>query len=197
MVRWIRVGLVLLAAGLAWFLFARAKPAPKAPVPKSVSALSSAGAKMHTGQLDRDSQDRGGSALPVPVRMSANSLESGGVQPKATSLSLRDRFIAASSPAGESRHVDVVRDVVNALLPNDSTTKVQGLECRSDLCLLKIGGDDKNAVMKLVDSLQDERGFYGKAESIMLSRDAESILIYLQFAQDEDPSETASDDEEG
>lgn len=126
------------------------------------------------------------SSPPAPIRMRSDGGVAGTeVAPQASAVSLADAFAKeapAKSPPQERLNMirEVVADVVGA---KDSKAEIHGLECRERHCLLKISGDDANDLLSVVDALQDERGFLGRAQSLMMSRDAESIHLYLRFPE--------------
>ena len=100
-------------------------------------------------------------------------------------MSLAEAYASeAPNAAAATERTEMIRDVVDDLVRKDvGDAKIRALECRARHCLLRISGDDSKGVTALVDALQDERGFLGKAESLMMSRDQESIHIYLRFAE--------------
>jgi len=185
MLRILGFAAVLAAAVVAWLLIGGSDEASKSQSPVgSTSAVA----------RDTDTQDKtsaksnpSGATLPVPVRMRSDSPDNPdkGVAPVASTESLAEAF------AGEeidkelaAKRSALIRTVVEEVLrENPGGATLGGLECRTLHCLLKISGDDQKGVTSLVDSLQDERGFLGKAESLMMSRDGDEIHMYVRFAE--------------
>ncbi len=128
-----------------------------------------------------DVQDEGTETLPPPRRMTVEEDK----DKAATTASLSEAFATEDTDeASAKEHAEMIRTVVGALLPEDSeAAKMQELECRNQHCMITIGGEDSKSVATLVSALQDERGFAGKAESLMMSRDGELIKVYLRFAE--------------
>jgi hypothetical protein len=60
---------------------------------------------------------------------------------------------------------DLLREVRGA---DTAAVDVTAIECRSRRCQLTIAGADAGRFQALVEALQDDRGFYGDAEQIML-----------------------------
>lgn len=116
--------------------------------------------------------------------MTAKDPQPAPVGPKASAVSLSEAFAGEAPAPGETERTRMIRGVVDDLVSNQvGDAEIGGLECRTRHCLLKIKGGESKGVVALVDALQDERGFLGKAESLMMSRDEESIHIYLRFAE--------------
>lgn len=182
MVRLLAVGFVLAVLAAAWIYFG-----------------SSEGERSNSGTLDQsvkgDTSSRSapgtarqaqppGARLPAPVRMTAKNAPP-AVPPEATTMSLAQAFASeAPSAVASTERTEMIRGVVEGLVTKKvGDARISALECRTRHCLLRISGDDSKGVVALVDALQDERGFLGKAESLMMGRDEESIHIYLRFAE--------------
>ncbi len=121
---------------------------------------------------------------PTPVRMRAAPRTTGIVAPIASADSLADAYQNEPRDAEKARiHDALIREVVEGLAESKvGTAHIEALDCRSRHCRLQLASDDEDGLAKLVDALGDERGFLGRAESMMLSRQDDDILYYLRFA---------------
>jgi len=72
------------------------------------------------------------------------------------------------------------------------TVAVPHVECREDSCRMLITGTDQRAFQSFVESLQDERGFYGDAKLLALDgygstvdkdtgRERQQVRVHLQY----------------
>ncbi len=70
---------------------------------------------------------------------------------------------------------DEVKQTIDKLLraargSDEAAVTARELECRSTSCRIIIGGAEPDAVRQFLESLQDERGFYERADSLALER---------------------------
>lgn len=127
---------------------------------------------------------RGEEALDADLAQTADEALGGVVTAERTQVSLATAFDNDEVNGGaQARERSLmIRSVVSELInKNLGSATVRDLECRAQHCRLQLAGDEQGALLKLVDALQDERGFYGKAESMMLSRVDEDVALYLRF----------------
>jgi hypothetical protein len=180
MSRFLAGGLVLAVIAGAW-LYLRGGKGEKTATTQSAGEATSGSA----AGANEPTSGKTGAPLPAPRRMTSKDPQPTPVGPQATAASLSEAFASEAPAAGaQGERTEMIRGVVDGLVSNKvGDAKIAGLECRARHCLLKIAGDDQEGVVTLVDALQDERGFLGKAESLMMSRDEESIHIYLRFAE--------------
>ncbi len=182
MVRILLVSGVLLA-GLLYLLLIR-EPAH----PGSSSAASSENSAAEQGA----GAGKTGDPLAAPLRMRADpSTEPGssgalvvGVPVEKVRSSLAEAFDqeSATSDATARERDKMIRGVVAELRDKGlGAANIVDLECRTQHCRLRLRGDDQEQLMRMLDAMQDERGFLGKAQSMMLSRDADTIGLYLGF----------------
>ncbi|MCP4446144.1 MAG: hypothetical protein GY811_12480 [Myxococcales bacterium] len=81
-----------------------------------------------------------------------------------------------------SKHSELIRGLVQELVESGTgIERIEELACRTIHCRIRLASGDAQGLVKLADALQDERGFLGKAESIMLSRQGDDIVFYLWF----------------
>lgn len=115
---------------------------------------------------------------------SSEKPEADHVAPVATKDSIADAY--ESEERNEelaAKHDELVRNTVEHVAEMENGTgHIEELDCRARHCRLRISSGDKNGLVKLADALQDDRGFYGVAESIMLSRQEDDIVLYLRFS---------------
>jgi hypothetical protein len=182
MLRILGVGALIAGIALAWLLLGKSE-APSSDQASGESTLAEAREK-NSAAKPNTKVNPAGDTLPTPVRMTSKNPDE-GASPVASGDSLAAAF--------ESEDVDkdlsakrsaMIRNVLEDLvIDEESAARLSDLECRSIHCRLKIAGEDQKSVTALVDALQDERGFYGKAESLMMSRDGDEIHMYLRFAE--------------
>jgi hypothetical protein len=78
----------------------------------------------------------------------------------------RDQDWAPAKEAVVSTKVDaLLREVRGS---DAAAVDVTAIECRSRRCRLTIAGSDAGKLQVLIEALQDDRGFYGDAQQIML-----------------------------
>ena len=126
------------------------------------------------------------SSVRVPVRMRSERSAPQIVEPEAVASSLEAAFSKErTDPEWSTRHRELVRETVDALIDRGvGSGSIEELSCRSQHCQLvleSLGGPEDPQLMRLVDALQDERGFLGKAQGIMLSRNEDGIRMTLRF----------------
>jgi hypothetical protein len=108
--------------------------------------------------------------------------ESNSVPSHEVSTSLREAFEAEGSHDSGKERQKIAQEVIDGLVKlKVADAKVSNLECRKQHCKLNVSGEDERQVVKMVEALQDDRGFLGKAQSLMLSRDGDVISVYLRF----------------
>jgi len=123
-------------------------------------------------------------AKPIRMRSSTPTKTEGLTAPVAAADSLADAFAAEErDPLVADAHNELIRSVVTDLAElGKGTGHIEKLECHRQHCMLRLASENSEGLVKLVDALQDERGFLGKTESLMLSRDEDDIIFYLRFA---------------
>ncbi len=135
-------------------------------------------------ETDLPAKTNSGSMPPSPLRMRGTPEPSRvAVPPVASAVSLVDAFEQEPFDAViAARQTEQVRAVVEELAETGvGSARIEKLACRARLCRLQLASHNKKALVQFVDALQDERGFLGKAESIMMSREEEDIILYLRF----------------
>ena len=175
------LGVVLALALIVWVVVSRGSDSPTSqPDGKHVVEETSAslGSKSESGSSANEVR------VAPPIRMRARS-------PSTLVHSNGERSMAevfeneAVDDQHSERNTSQVRAIVERLLSQGiGNASVQELSCKSSHCLLELAGEDEPALVKLVTALQDERGFYGVAEELMLSREEDTIRIYLRFADE-------------
>ncbi len=121
---------------------------------------------------------------PSPLRMRGKSEQStAAVTPIASAVSLAEAFAQEPLHAPTAvKQSEQVRSVVEELTQmRVGSARIEKLECRALHCKLRLASDDPKALVQFVDALQDDRGFLGKAESIMMSREEDDMILYLRF----------------
>ncbi len=176
------MAVLLVAIAVAWLVLGRSE----APSPGQTGGESTSDSLVVPGSAGTSETKSmpAAATLPTPVRMSSDNTDK-TVLPSASTDSLADAF------AGEEidkevagKRTALIRNVVEELVSDkEGAAQLGGVECRTRHCLIKIAGEDQKSVTALVDALQDERGLYGKAESLMMSRDGDEIHMYVRFAE--------------
>ena len=119
--------------------------------------------------------------MPAPLRMKSDPNSGPAL---ATPSSLVEAFESEAKSNARADRSEMIRSTVEALVADGTGQgEISEIDCRRSHCLLRIAGGDEPGVVALVSALQDERGFYGKAESLLLARDESSIRIYLRFGE--------------
>ncbi len=133
----------------------------------------------------KDSTESENVALPAPIRMRSAPQIEGIVTPIASNDSLADSYQREERDEAQAKvHDGAIRGIVEELAESEiGTAHIEDLDCRSRHCKLRLASDDETGLVKLVDALQDERGFLGRAESMMLSRQDDDIVLYLRFSR--------------
>lgn len=184
MLRILGLAAVLAAAAIAWLLIGSSEEPTESQSPVDTSAVA-AGTDTQGKTITKS--DPSGANLPMPVRMRSDNPDDPdqGTAPVATTVSLADAFSGEEIDKElAAKRSALIRTVVEEVLSeNRGDARLGDLECRTLHCLIKISGDDQKSVTSLVDSLQDERGFLGRAESLMMSRDGDEIHMYVRFAE--------------
>lgn len=87
-----------------------------------------------------------------------------------------------------------IRDRLRPLLAQAEGVQVPAVECREEHCRLIVTGSDQRAFQSFVESLQDERGFYGDAVLLALDGYGETddertgqaryqVRVHLRYAR--------------
>jgi len=170
---------IVLAVAVYWLV---RTPDSESKAGEAPSENASASTKAPTSSAGVPTAD--GKAPPTPVRMRAAPRTTGIVAPIASTDSLADAYQTEPRDAEQAKiHDALIREVVETLAESKvGTAHIEALDCRSRHCRLQLASDDENGLAKLVDALGDERGFFGRAESMMLSRQDDDIVYYLRFA---------------
>lgn len=144
--------------------------------------------------------DRGGSPQSPPPTASANGAAHTG-SPSFVRMRAGepDAAAAAELPPGQAfeaepvdperapRQSNLVRERMAALTAGRTTVDVPVVECHTRWCRVVVAGRDETEFRAVVESMQDERGFLGLAESLALDqlrRDPEGRMevdILLRF----------------
>lgn len=127
-----------------------------------------------------------GVSAPVkPIRMRARQDGGSGVTTEATHTSLQDSYESEAVDSGWAAEQEArVREVVTGLIRKQSgAARIDALQCRTRHCRLHLQADSQDALADLVAPLQDDRGFLGKAQSMMLSREGDDVVVYLRFPE--------------
>jgi hypothetical protein len=149
-------GAILLAVGVVREgSRTRATAPPPAAAPASAAAIapgSGAGARPFT-----------------PVRMRGTEAEP---PPAPGAAASRDFEAEPVDAAWAAAHTELVRSRVDALLAGHPATDVTvaSIECRSRWCRLVVAGHDEQVFRAVVESLQEDRGFLGLAQTLALER---------------------------
>ena len=115
-----------------------------------------------------------------------------GDQPLWSSYDTEERY-----PTWATEKEGAVRSRIGPLLDGANhdrpgTVSVPQIECRDVHCRLLVTGTDKRAFMAFVESLQDERGFYGDAALLALDgygetmdkrtgRPVQQVRVFLKY----------------
>lgn len=170
-------GAALLAGLLFFFLFRGAGTGEQ---------QSDHGADELGAQSDADTR-RAVSTAPLALRMrgqdSDSSEATGAGQHAELSMSAAFATEAPGDVALVSEREGMIRGVISDLVERKvGAATVARLECREQHCVLQLGGEDTSALVELIGALQDERGFLGKCESMMLATEGDTYAVYLRFA---------------
>jgi hypothetical protein len=185
MLRILAAGAFLAAIVVGWLVFGSSSDSGESQSGGEVGNLreKSTGGEGHS----QPAGQTGSGTMPAPLRMRSDTPSEGAaaVAPVAAQDSLAEAFAGeeVDKELAASRSA-MIREVTESLMEDrEGAAELKEIECRSRHCLLKIAGDDQKSVIALIDALQDERGFYGKAESLMMSRDGDVFHMYLRFAK--------------
>ena len=182
MLKVVALGALLTALALVWLTLGTSSE-PEAR-DSGLEGLSQDSKAKRSEPADQSRSQSGPHTLPAPVRMRSEASE-GHVPAAAEGPSLAEVFESeAVDPETSAQRSEMIRKIVDgqrAELEGDAT--LEDLDCRSRQCRFKIAGKDQKSVASLVNALQDERGFLGKAQSFTMSRDGDVFQIYLRFAE--------------
>lgn len=134
-----------------------------------------------TAPTPLEAQNHGGYTPPLPIRMRAGAQPRKPGEPATGSIEEQFGSEAVDIDWANGKKVMIQSVVAELIEMGTGSADIAELECRTQSCLLRLTGDDEADLIKLVDALQDERGFLGKAESMMLSRDGGDLKVYLRF----------------
>lgn len=179
--RWLIAGALLAALiASAAVIFSGGSAPDGAREPARAGAVADdEGAAGGSGAAAEKARALRGRVPPPPVRMRS----SGGGPPAP------DPFAEeARDPRWAAAKEKLVKDTVLPLL--EDGVDVDRIECRSRRCRLAVSGTDKAAFERFVESLQDERGFLGIADQLMLRNlsrkdGTASVDVDLVFKPDE------------
>jgi hypothetical protein len=114
-------------------------------------------------------------SLPGGVKPEAMDTTGVGEEPLWTSYDDEQR-----DPAWATEQERLIRNKLKALLTSANSARpgsveVPQVECREVHCRMLVTGTDKQAFTAFVESLQDERGFYGDAALLALDGYGETV----------------------
>lgn len=181
--RTIIIGVLLVAAAVTGLVYVALQLDPP---PREERAIRSAppGARLDVAE-DTGDPAAPESAPPVTTERQRPELTPAPPEPQAPFADEpRDQDWAPAKEVVVTTKVDeLLRQVRGA---DAEAVDVTAIECRSRRCQLTIAGSDAGKLQALVEALQDDRGFYGDAEQIMLGglseedgrRELRATLVY-------------------
>lgn len=185
MLRLLAAGALVAIIVVSWAIFGQSsdKDERQTRSPQAERGANNSGPELGAGVA----KNRTGTNVPAPLRMtSSDSTETpGNGAPETTAGSLAEMFDKedVDTRLAEKR-TKMIRSVTDTLLEEgEYSAKLVEIQCKARHCRIKVTGEDQKSVVALVGAMQDERGFYGKAENLMMSRDGDEIHVYLQFAE--------------
>jgi hypothetical protein len=111
---------------------------------------------------------------PRPIRFKA-SRDGGALEP----LPMMGASAAFERQERDDEWADAMEDEVEQIVKklllaarggDGAAVTVRELECRSTSCRIIVGGAEPDAVRQFLESLQDSRGFYERADALSLER---------------------------
>ena len=182
MLRLLAAGALLAIIAASWLIFGQSSDKDEAQ--KRSSEAGSGANNSGTESGAGIARERPGANVPPPLRMTGSDstgTPGNGVATTSSLAEIFDREEVDTSLAEE--RTKMIRSVTDALLEDgEYSAQLAEVQCKDRHCRIKVTGDDQQSVAALVGAMQDERGFYGKAENLMMSRDGDEIHVYLQFA---------------
>jgi hypothetical protein len=173
--------LVVVGGVLALFLALRQGDVPRRQGEAEPAALAAAQAGDTRGlAAERAVASESRTARPRPVGVAPAKPEVLGTTGKGDRPLWSSYDTEERDPTWATEKEGAVRSRLGPLLDganhdNPGAVSVPQIECRDVHCRLLVTGTDKRAFMAFVESLQDERGFYGDAALLALDGYGETV----------------------
>lgn len=134
------------------------------------------------GGAPRERGDRGDRPRlpPPPIRMSSDDAAAPSPSAPLSQFTEEER-----DPGWADDKEELIRGVLEPL--RREGVEVAGVECRARHCRIAVRGSEPEAFRSFLESMQDDRGFLGVADALMLSGltrgegGARSVDVYLRF----------------